>query len=286
MLGLVERLQTRIADIDRTVGLDASVLGEAVSRRSFEELKRIRAEDQSVLDELEQESELSYGDEMRLPLISALQLLGEAFVEDIPLGIHSVHASPQGAHSLFFAFRVGERVVWRTYPLAAPGQQPGGVALTSKREIYRLIEARQDTPRAETPGDQVVFPYLEQAVRDILSESTRAAKKGRFKVPLKGNNLILSTWLQDMHVRSAVDPEVHTRLLYTLENRSLSGFERDPALKAILAELGVCRTIDVAAELEGFLVDNKLLVDHPSERVSVQEITRTQIKLIAYEWLT
>ncbi|WP_019009573.1 helicase-related protein [Deinococcus aquatilis] len=281
VLGLVERLQTRIADIDRTVGLDASVLGEAVSRRSFEELKRIRAEDQSVLDELEQESELSYGDEMRLPLISALQLLGEAFVEDIPLGTHSVHASPEGTQGIFFAFRVGERVLWRVYSL-----QEGAIPLTSKREIYRRIAAQQDTPRAELPAGQEVYPFLEQAIKDILAESTRAAKKSRFKVPLKGNNLTLSTWLQDAFVRTALEASLQARLLHTLENRSLSGFERDPALKAIIAGIGVQQAVVLAADLEGFFVDNKLLVDQPSERVTIQDITRAQVELIAYEWLT
>ena len=193
VLKLVERLQTRIADIDRTVGLDASVLGEVVSRRSFEELKRIRGEDQSVLDELEAESELSVGDEMRLPLIAALQVLGEAYAQEIPLGIHSSHkpVAPLGAASVFFAFRVEDRVLWRVYPLvgeAAP--------LTSKREVYRLIEAGREVPRTAYPSGPdgatyEVFPYLERAVGDLLAESAKSIKKNKFKLPLKGHNLTL-----------------------------------------------------------------------------------------------
>src|SRR5699024_4135050 len=106
-----------------TVGLDASVLGETISHRSFEELRRIRAEDDGVLDELEQESELGYGDEMRLPLIAALGALGEAALQDIPLGIHSSKASPVDAKGIFFAFRVAERVLWRVYPLTMANDQ-------------------------------------------------------------------------------------------------------------------------------------------------------------------
>ena len=292
VLGLVERLQERIAAIDRTVGLDASVLGETVSRRSFEELRKIRAEDRSVLDELEAESELSAGDEMRLPLIAALQALGEAFVEDIPLGIHSVRKAPQGAGGVFLAFRAEDRVLWRVYPLTqavgTPATEAPVATITSKREIYRLIEAQLDTPRTEYLEEQEIYPYLEQAVKDILQESAKAIKKQKFKLPLKGANLTLSEWLQNMHVQTDLDQTVRSRLLYTLENRSLSGFERDPTLKSLLAAVkaGQRKVPDLASDLEAFLVDNKLLTDVPGERVTAQQITRAQITLIAYEWLT
>ena len=189
VLGLVERLQGRIADIERTVGLDASVPGETVSSRSFEELRRIRAEDSSVLDDLEEENELSYGDEMRLPLIAALQASGESIVQDIPLGIHSSKASPLAAKGIFFAFHVSDRVLWCVYPLAPDAQDTGPI--TSKRDIYRLIEATPDVPRAPNPEGQEVFPLLEKAVADILRESKKAARRQGFRMPLKGPNLTL-----------------------------------------------------------------------------------------------
>ncbi len=280
ILGLVERLQTRIADIDRTVGLDASVLGEAISRRSFEELRRIRAEDSSVLDELEAESELSVGDEMRLPLIAALQLIGEGYVDGLPLGIHSAKRAPTAACGVFVALRVEDRVLWRVYPLE--GEAP---VRTSKREIYRLIEAGQGVPRADNPEGVEIYPFLERAIRDVLQESKRAVKKSAFKPPLRGAALALSRWLSDMHVQPQIAPEVLARLSYTVEHRSLSGFERDQDLREIVSGLGKQSVPTLAAALEAFLVDNKLLLERPPERVSVQEITRAQIKLIAYEWL-
>ncbi|RTR25303.1 helicase [Deinococcus radiophilus] len=284
VLGLVERLQSRIADIERTVGLDASVLGETVSSRSFEELRRIRAEDSSVLEDLEEENELSYGDEMRLPLIAALQTLGESLVQDIPLGIHSSKASPVAAKGIFFAFRVADRVLWRVYPLT-PDAEGASSVITSKRDIYRLIEAAPDVPRAENPEGQDVFPLLEKAVADILRESKKAAKKQGFKAPLKGHNLTLMNWLQQLQVQAEMDKEQFDRLRYTLENRSLSGFERDPELKGILVELHSRPVRDSVAGLEGFLIDNKLLAEAPGERVTAQEIRQEDIRLIAYEWL-
>lgn len=284
VLGLVERLQTRIADIERTVGLDASVLGETISSRSFEELRRIRAEDSTVLDDLEQESELSYGDEMRLPLIAALQTLGESFVQDIPLGIHSSKTSPAAARGIFFAFRVADRVLWRVYPLAE-GAEAGGTVMTSKREIYRLIEATPAVPRAKNPTGQEVFPLLEKAIADILRENKKAAKKQGFKTPLKGHNLTIKNWLQELQVQAELEKEQLDRLMYTLEHRSLSGFERDPELRATLADLHTRSVRESVAQLESFLIDNKLLTEAPKQRVTAQEISQEDIKLIAYEWL-
>lgn len=281
LLGLVERLQTRIADIDRTVGLDASVLGENISKRSFEELRRIRAEDRSVLDELEAESELSAGDEMRLPLIAALQTIGLSDMEEIPHGIHSVHRAPAGAKAIFFAFRTGDRVVWRLYHLDQPETPP----VTSKREIYRWIEAHPGDLRKETPEGVEVYPYLDRAIKDLLSESGRAVRKARVKMPLRGINLTLGNWLSDMHVRAALDTEQHARLLHSIENRSLSGFGRDPILKTIVTELGRVRTEDSAAALEAFLVDGSLLLDLPEAQITPQILTAADIVLIAYEWI-
>ena len=283
LLGLVERLQLRIADIDRTVGLDASVLGENISKRSFEELRRIRAEDRSVLDELEAEGELSAGDEMRLPLIAALQHLGLSDVEEMPLGLHSAHRAPAGARGVFFSFRAGDRVLWRVYPVGeGAAERP---VLTSKRDIYRLIEAQPTDPRQPEPDDLEIYRFLDRAVKDVLSEANRAGRRARVRMPLRGLNLTLSNWLQDRRVQAALEPEQHARLRYTLEQRPLTGFERDPVLRAVVAGLGHVMAEETASALEAFLVDASLLMDAPDERVTVQQLKEEEITLIAYEWL-
>ncbi|MXY19947.1 MAG: helicase, partial [Dehalococcoidia bacterium] len=59
LLGLVEILSRKITDIDRVGFLDASVLGETVHPRNFNTLRRIMDEDDSVIEEQEQFSELA-----------------------------------------------------------------------------------------------------------------------------------------------------------------------------------------------------------------------------------
>ena len=58
-LRLVESLAAKIAAIDVTGFLDASILGEAVHPRNFNTLRRIRDEDGSVIEEQEQFTELA-----------------------------------------------------------------------------------------------------------------------------------------------------------------------------------------------------------------------------------
>ena len=59
LLGLVESLSDKIAAIDATGFLDASILGESVHPRNFNTLRRIRDEDGSVIEEEEQFTELA-----------------------------------------------------------------------------------------------------------------------------------------------------------------------------------------------------------------------------------
>ncbi len=59
LLGIVQSLSSKIADIDRAGFLDASVLGETVHPRNFNTLRRISEEDGSVIEEEEQFTELA-----------------------------------------------------------------------------------------------------------------------------------------------------------------------------------------------------------------------------------
>ena len=122
LLGLVTRLQQRIVTIDREVGLDASVLGELISDRSLEDLRRLKAADTDlekaiILAELEQASDLVSLDEMRLPLLEFMTDLSNEAAEDIPMGIHSTRTDgPEDLDGIFLAFRARNRYFWQFYP--------------------------------------------------------------------------------------------------------------------------------------------------------------------------
>ncbi|WP_040441846.1 hypothetical protein [Ktedonobacter racemifer] len=74
---MVQKLSTRIAQIDQTVGLDASVLGEVISQSSLEQLRQLYRNDQNLLQDLERQAELVSTEEMKFPLINTKSVSSE-----------------------------------------------------------------------------------------------------------------------------------------------------------------------------------------------------------------
>jgi superfamily II DNA/RNA helicase len=117
LLHLIERLTDRISTIDDLGLLDASVLGEVVHPRTFNTLRRIRAEDGAILDEEEARAELA-GPEMLLKqLKDLLNRDGASTLTALPNGIHS-GLRREKCYGMFFYFQAprageGKRHFWR-----------------------------------------------------------------------------------------------------------------------------------------------------------------------------
>ena len=275
LLHLVERLQQRILNIDRTVGLDASVLGEAIHPKSLEDLKRIKAGERKALEELEQAAELISTDEMKLPLIAYLQAIGEEAVKEIPLGIHSGKSAPVAG--TFFAFRTGDRHFWRFYPA------DGSDAISDKRRIFRLISCAPDEPRTVPPHK--VFELLERATADVFREirSRRAAR--RVRPQMTGLNKKFYDALNQLNPFEQVPDDLRRRVSQLLLDVPLGPFQREPALRAIEAALVESGSVLALAEqLEAFFVENGLLRE-PGEPNVLAQIKEEDLQLVCYELL-
>lgn len=276
LLGLVGRLQARIADIDRTVGLDASVLGEIIHPKSLDDLRRIKAGDARVWDEYEEIAELVSTDEMKLPLLLYLQSIGEARVKEIPLGIHSGKPSPSAG--TFFAFKARDRHLWRFYP------SDGGDAVTEKRRIFKLIQCQPDTPRVVPPHS--VYELLERATREIMSEIKIAQAVQRIRPPMTGLNQRFYSTLNQPSLFQAVPDEIRQRLNQVLENASLKPFERDPKLKRIRKEYDETKDLlALANALDAYFVENALYRD-AAPLTMLEEVKQEELQLVCYEILT
>ena len=141
LLGLMERLETKIEQIDRNVGLESTILGEKVNPKDFNALRRIEEEDQSVTAELEEETEVS-GEVLRQILADYLKQFGTGKLGRIPFGVHSGFAS--GKPGFFFHFRVRGKHVWRLY------DERTGEILDSHLAIYKRIRCGHETPRVDS----------------------------------------------------------------------------------------------------------------------------------------
>ena len=104
LLGIVQSLSLKIADIDRAGFLDASVLGETVHPRNFNTLRRISEEDGSVIEEEEQFTELASSEFLMQQLKTLMDAGGKELLDSLPDGIHSGLAKA-GAKGVFFYFQ-------------------------------------------------------------------------------------------------------------------------------------------------------------------------------------
>jgi len=169
LLGLVERLNRKLAAIDQTGMLDTSVLGEVVHPRTFNTLQRIAAEDETVLEELEAEADLVSSEFLLATLREVLER-EQLDPGDLPDGIHSGRAKA-GYRGLFFYFtaptsgageRPGERRhFWRYVDLAS------GAIHENRYEIAALLRCGPEEPRVV--GENVdVFAVQERVIEHIL----------------------------------------------------------------------------------------------------------------------
>jgi len=166
LLGLVESLTRKIADIDRLGMLDASVLGEEVHPQTFNTLKRIRDEDQSVVEEEEQFTELASSEGLLQQLRGFLDSGGREVLESLPDGIHSGLHRP-GARGVFFYFQtasVEDKLnFWKYYDAETNS------ILDNRHVLANLIACAPDTPRSvDHQIFKTVFDLQEKVIASIL----------------------------------------------------------------------------------------------------------------------
>jgi superfamily II DNA or RNA helicase len=163
LLGLMKRLHEKLQAINRTVGLDASVLGEAPNPMDFNTLQRIAAEDAQVLDELEGASELNIGEFLLEDLMRFLGELGEDRLGRIPLGRGTAkRAATPDQRGFFAAFRniQTEQQYWLF-------EKDDGTRTMRRLEAIRPIRTTCDEPPAPLPPAEQTEQKL-TALRDYL----------------------------------------------------------------------------------------------------------------------
>jgi hypothetical protein len=185
LLGLVESLSQKIASIDRSGLLDASILGESVHPQNFNTLRRIEEEDGSVVEEQEQFAELVSSEYLLQNLKGLLDSGMRRQLEELPDGIHS-GLLRQKAKGVFFYFTAPDKIwqedrgrsesiqqqskqnhYWRYIDLA---EDPKGGRIEENRYlISTLIRCEPDMPRFVPPVYEVdIFALQEKVIDSIL----------------------------------------------------------------------------------------------------------------------
>lgn len=305
LLGLVKRLQERIATIDREVGLDASVLGEVISGRSLDELIALKkadtdAEKQAILEELESIGELVSLDEMRLPLLEFIQNRTREEIEDIPKGIHSTRhynipdsRYPEGG--LFMALKAADIHFWRFYK-RVDGQiiTDREFMETDKRKLFNWLKCKEsdyDAPETLRPVsfDKSIFRVLEAAIDDIHEGFQRKTAAAQLKPSMSPVLTNIFGALIDAKKQRKLDPDLLPaidRLCSVINSLNLKSFDKE--IKRIWGVYREMKNIenmirdldDLFTETEQY--DNVDGGEEEDDRLKI--VAREEIELICYEW--
>ncbi|MGB9700577.1 MAG: helicase-related protein [Thermodesulfobacteriota bacterium] len=184
ILGILQRLYTKLEAINLSVGLDASILGETPNPKDFGYIRDLFAGKEEILEELEGISELAIGEFLKEELLEYLKEIGEDRIRRIPNGVGSGFRK-EGQHGLFASFKDRERHYWCYYDLNT------GKISENKLEVIRLIRCKKEEPRIELDFDP--FEIINKIKDHILGRlRTMTLKPPKLKSP---QNQIVN-WLQ------------------------------------------------------------------------------------------
>jgi superfamily II DNA or RNA helicase len=268
LLGLMGRLFEKLHAINRTVGLDASVLGEAPNPMDFNTLQRIAAEDAQVLDELEGASELTIGEFLLEDLLRFLQQLGEERLGRIPLGRGTAkRAATPDQRGFFAAFRHTrtEQQYWLF-------ERADGTRTLRRLEAIRPARATCDEMPAPLPPAEQTEQKL-TALRDYLVQQLNRQAHRPQELPT---------------VQKQIVRYLHAQPSASLRNELLAYF-RQPLPETDLRELRDLWRRTQSQESRRVLEVLKAFADaHPAIQTSAPRLEPTKpedLECIAWMWV-
>ena len=304
LLGLVKRLQERIATIDREVGLDGSVLGEVISDKSIEELRKLKQADTdkdkaAILEELEQAADLISLDEMRFPLMEFLNQKSRELIEEIPMGIHSTRKD--GIDGVFLAFSAKDRSIWHFYPRIngaivtdRESAYKDVMIINEKRKIFKMIQCKEsdypnpdDLPPVEF--DNAIFAVLQGAVSNLIHDFQKQQSSIRIKPSM--SKLIQSIYTAltqgDPVEVDESDIAAKERVLKIIRSNFPKTFERE--VRQIWDQYRQESNLtNLVAELDEYFIEKEIGQDleDEEEATTLDMIKKEDIQLVCYEWFS
>jgi hypothetical protein len=281
LIGLVASLTQKIDTINQTGFLDASILGEVVTPRDFNTIKRIAEEDNSVIEEQESFLELVSSEAMLAQLQKLLATEARSWITDLDDGIHSgIHR--RGRRGVFMYFTApqrdgqGRQHFWRYYDLQRRD-------ITDNRyQIMQTIACSSDTPRHAPPYAEVdIFDIQNRVMDDIVrSVSEQHALASGPKV-VSQEQLTVAEVLRTHLDRPGVNRE---------EIKQFRSFLRQPLPGAYVKRLrAALQTFNRAKEVNALLAELRDLslsagpVEPPQSRPF--SIGRDDLHLVCYEYV-
>ena len=159
LLRLVRILHDKIRNIDSSVGLDATILGEEVNPKVFGIIRKIKEKDEEVIDELEREV-FGGGEKLYQPLMDYLKTMTAKELDSIPLGIHS--GLKRGIKGIYFYYKYHDDFhFWYLYDIES------GEMIRNKTRILDFIACPPEEARVIPDFFDKVYEVNAEIVKDI-----------------------------------------------------------------------------------------------------------------------
>ncbi|MDA8399005.1 MAG: helicase-related protein, partial [Actinomycetota bacterium] len=299
-LGLVQALEGRFQLI-HLLGLgDEPVtrLRTDVQRVTFEQMRRLFADDPSVLDEIERTWTLGSTDFMRAPLEAFLSRHARAKLQEIPLGVQSIKALPRdwtGGPGAFVAFNYQAESIWRFYPWL-DAEQRWGSPVVDEETIFRTIVCGEGAPRQAWeppfagPGGVIDWDLLRRSAGEVADELTRrrataALQRGASERSRQVRQQVVEVSQTTGEVEGCGD------LLDRLEEVRVEDFDHRPEMRPFQDSLRKARRAATAGERHDLLAEvvsrGLVLFGRPSgaEEPEPEVVRPADLQLVAWELL-
>jgi superfamily II DNA or RNA helicase len=283
LLGLVRSLTTKIEVINQTGFLDASVLGEVVTPRDFNTIKRIADEDNSVIEEQESFLELASSEVLLAELQKVLSTDAQRWLTDLDDGIHS-GLERRNTKGMFFYFTAqrenGRAHFWRYYDLETRQ------IIDNRYHIMQIIACGPETPRFPPPYHEVdVFEIQDKVIESIMGHVEQQEAAALVNKAVAEEQALVSQVLQGHLNHPGMDRQ---------ELRQLRKFLRQPLVGASVQQLRkALQTYSSTSDVQVLIEAARALYQHqgmafsnkPVDNGRATGITRQDLKLICYEYI-
>jgi ERCC4-related helicase/HKD family nuclease len=267
LLKLLKKLYAKLDAINRSIGLDASVLGEPPNPKDFGYIRDIFNAKKEILDKLEEISELAIGEFLKDEILKYIQSEGTKKIQKIPNGVGS-GIKREGKKGIFVAFKDNERHYWCFYDAEK------NEIIENRLECIKIIRCKKDETYVPPPADLNVYQIIKRIKNYIISRlKTAEVKPQKLKTP---QNSIVN-WLQSLGDNAKnLLPYYSTPLpsIYLNELKKLWRISQNMSQEAILKSL------------EDFK-DQHPIYEINQQKPSTEEVEKEiKIKLIGYITVT
>lgn len=249
ILGILEKLESKIQNVAQTIGIEATILGEKENPKNFNAVARISREDQTLMDDLERSAELLPTQTPFQFILSYLKKAGAESLEAIPLGKRSGKQSDTNGVVLFYREKEnieGIHIIMYDY------RTSGFEHYNDMAWIFRKIECGEDEP-LKLPitgyGDFRQFRAIDEKAREEVLKAVNAPfdVKGAQRIKPKNQREIVNIILEGFNEGKISKDEASP--IYKVLNQEnlvaweddfaeyLDEYKRDQDIRALLVSL-------------------------------------------------